>query len=105
MDAWEDTWFWIIFGTLGQAMFFARFLVQWIASERAGYSYVPVAFWYLSLIGAGMMFVYALHREEPIFLLGQAVGWFVYARNLILLRREGATATASSTGQGPPAAA
>ena len=91
MDAWNDSWFWITFGTIGQTMFFARFLVQWLASERAGRSHVPVAFWWLSLIGAGMMFVYAIHRKEPIFLVGQAVGWFVYSRNLILLRRSGAT--------------
>ncbi len=102
MDAWNDSWFWIVFGTLGQAMFFARFLLQWIASERAGRSYVPVAFWYLSLVGAGMMAVYAVHREEPIFLIGQAVGWVVYARNLVLLRRQGGGATPSSAGLAPP---
>ncbi len=89
MEAWNDSWFWIVFGTVGQSMFFARFLVQWVASERAGRSHVPVAFWWLSLIGAAMMFVYAIHRKEPIFLIGQAVGWFVYSRNLILLRRTG----------------
>ena len=105
MDAWDDTWFWIVFGTVGQTAFFARFLVQWIASERAGRSYVPVAFWYLSLIGAGMMFVYAVHREEPIFLIGQGVGWFVYTRNLVLLRRSGASMALFSEGQQPPGAA
>ncbi|MAE93357.1 MAG: lipid A biosynthesis [Deltaproteobacteria bacterium] len=102
MEGWNDSWFWLVFGGVGQAMFFARFLVQWVASERAGRSYVPVAFWYLSLVGAGMMLVYAVHREEPIFLVGQAVGWFVYARNLVLLRREGAPGTLSSANQAPP---
>lgn len=102
MEGWNDSLFWIVFGGVAQAMFFARFLVQWVASERAGRSYIPVAFWYLSLVGAGMMLVYAVHREEPIFLLGQGVGWFVYARNLVLLRREGASATPSSPSQAPP---
>ena len=101
MDAWNDSWFWIAFGTIGQSAFFARFLVQWIVSERTGRSTVPVAFWYLSLIGAGMMFVYALHRQEPIFLVGQAVGWFVYARNLVLLRRNGASLHPLSPGEPP----
>ncbi|MCP5056495.1 MAG: hypothetical protein GY937_07170 [bacterium] len=98
MGTWDDSWFWIVFGAVGQAMFFARFLVQWVASERAGRSYVPVAFWWLSLIGAAMMFTYAVHRQEPIFLVGQAVGWFVYSRNLILLRR-----TAAAGGPSQPA--
>ncbi len=105
MDGWNDSWFWIVFGTVAQAMFFARFLVQWLASERAGVSYVPVAFWYLSLVGAGMMVVYAIHREEPIFLVGQAVGWFVYARNLMLLRRSGMEQTPSAATQAPPGGA
>ena len=64
---------WVLFGLAAQLMFTARFLVQWIASERAGRSYVPVAFWYLSLVGAAMMFFYAIHREEPIFLIGQGL--------------------------------
>ncbi len=87
MDTWNDSVFWTAFGVIGQGTFFARFLVQWIASERAGRSYVPVAFWYLSLLGAGMTAIYAVHRQEPIFLLGQAVGWVVYSRNLILVHR------------------
>jgi lipid-A-disaccharide synthase-like uncharacterized protein len=85
---WTDTQFWILFGLLGQAAFFSRFLVQWIASERQGKSVVPVAFWYLSLVGSATLFVYAIHRQEPIFLVGQTVGNFVYARNLVLIRRE-----------------
>jgi lipid-A-disaccharide synthase-like uncharacterized protein len=85
---WSDSTAWLAFGLTGQAAFFSRFLVQWLASERAGRSVVPVAFWYLSLVGAGILFVYAFHRREPVFLLGQSVGGFVYIRNLALIRRE-----------------
>jgi lipid-A-disaccharide synthase-like uncharacterized protein len=76
---------WLIVGLLGQACFFSRFLVQWIASERMGRSVVPRAFWFLSLAGGAVLTVYAVHRREPVFLLGQLVGLFVYSRNLMLL--------------------
>ena len=60
---WSDTTFWILLGLAGQAAFFSRFLVQWIASERMGKSVVPIAFWYLSLIGSATLFVYAIGRR------------------------------------------
>ena len=77
---------------LGQAIFFSRFLVQWLASERAGRSYVPRAFWWLSLVGSMVLLVYAIHRKDAVIVLGQAFGWMVYARNLVLIQRGGVAA-------------
>ena len=74
-------------GMLGQALFFSRFLVQWIASEKRGRSVVPLSFWYLSIGGGGLLLVYALWRKDPVIVLGQAVGLFVYVRNLMLIHR------------------
>ncbi|MGH7543981.1 MAG: lipid-A-disaccharide synthase N-terminal domain-containing protein [Gemmatimonadota bacterium] len=81
---------WVGIGLAGQACFFSRFLVQWIASERKGRSVVPRAFWYLSISGGLILLSYALWRRDPVFILGQSVGLFVYLRNLVLLRREDA---------------
>lgn len=83
---WSDSIGWLAFGLLGQAAFFSRFLVQWVASERAGRSLVPLAFWYLSLVGSLSLLAYAIHRREPVFALGQSLGSLVYVRNLMLLR-------------------
>ncbi|MFD2175659.1 lipid-A-disaccharide synthase N-terminal domain-containing protein [Rhodobacter lacus] len=77
---------WVIFGFAAQAMFTARFLVQWIASERARDSVMPVAFWYFSLAGGVMLLAYALYRADPVFILGQALGVVIYSRNLWLIR-------------------
>lgn len=82
----EQTW--IAVGLAGQACFFSRFLVQWIASERRGRSVVPRAFWYLSIAGGLTLLCYSLWRRDPVFILGQSMGLFVYLRNLVLLRRE-----------------
>lgn len=79
---------WIGVGLAGQVCFFSRFLVQWIASERRGRSVVPRAFWYLSIAGGLTLLSYSLWRRDPVFILGQSVGLFVYLRNLMLLRRE-----------------
>ena len=73
---------WLALGFLAQALFTARFLVQWIASERAGRSVIPVAFWFFSIGGGLLLLVYALYRRDPVFIAGQAFGVFVYARNL-----------------------
>lgn len=83
---------WMMLGVLGQALFSGRFLVQWLVSERSGRSVLPVAFWYLSLLGGTALFVYAVHRADPIFICGQGVGLLVYARNLYLHLRPGAGA-------------
>ena len=74
-------------GMLGQVLFFSRFLVQWIASEKKGRSTIPLSFWYLSLGGGGLLLFYALWRKDPVITLGQLVGLFVYVRNLMLIHR------------------
>jgi len=76
-----------LFGLAAQAMFMLRFVVQWFASERRKRSYVPVAFWYFSLAGGLMTFAYAFLRQEPVFMLAQALGIAIYTRNLILIYR------------------
>jgi lipid-A-disaccharide synthase-like uncharacterized protein len=78
---------WLVVGFIGQACFFGRFLIQWIASERRKRSVVPVAFWYFSLVGGVILLAYAIHRRDPVFILGQTVGLLVYARNLYLIGR------------------
>lgn len=79
---------WLITGFTGQAMFSARFMVQWLASERMKRSIIPEAFWYLSLAGGLVLLAYAIHRQDPIFILGQSVGCFIYLRNIYFVRRE-----------------
>ena len=69
-------------------MFSARFIVQWIQSERAGKSIVPLAFWYLSLAGSALLLTYSLYKRDLVFILGQSAGFIVYTRNLALLRKE-----------------
>lgn len=78
---------WLIIGFLGQLLFSARFIVQWIASERHRRSIVPLAFWYLSLAGGLTLLAYAIHRRDPVFILGQGCGAMIYLRNLYLIRR------------------
>jgi lipid-A-disaccharide synthase-like uncharacterized protein len=80
---------WLAVGFLGQAMFSARFVVQWVASERRKTSVIPVAFWWLSIAGGVGLLSYALHRGDPVFIAGQAAGLVVYGRNLVLLRGTG----------------
>jgi lipid-A-disaccharide synthase-like uncharacterized protein len=79
---------WVLLGFIAQAFFTARFAVQWIASERAGRSVVPLAFWLLSIGGGVLLLAYALYRKDPVFIAGQAFGVFVYARNLYFVLRE-----------------
>ena len=86
---------WIALGFLGQGLFFMRFVVQWIASERAGKSVVPTAFWVFSIGGGIMLLGYALYRKDPVFIIGQAFGVFVYLRNLQFVLRSGGTAAAA----------
>ena len=77
-----------ILGFLAQGIFFSRFLVQWIASEKKGESHIPLAFWYISIIGAMLMLAYTVLRKEPILALGQTTGLIVYVRNLMLIHRQ-----------------
>ncbi|MEX1663556.1 lipid-A-disaccharide synthase N-terminal domain-containing protein [uncultured Thioclava sp.] len=84
VDSITELW-WVVFGLLAQLMFTGRFIVQWIASERQRDSVVPVAFWYFSLAGGLMLFSYAVYRHDPVFILGQSLGVFIYSRNLWLI--------------------
>ncbi|WP_020159298.1 MULTISPECIES: lipid-A-disaccharide synthase N-terminal domain-containing protein [Methylobacter] len=73
---------WLIIGFLGQGLFSARFVVQWLKSEREKKSVFPVAFWYFSIAGGITLFAYAVHRQDPVFIVGQLTGLFIYLRNL-----------------------
>ena len=88
---WHDTssteLFWLALGFAAQAMFMMRFVIQWLATEKARRSVVPDAFWYWSLAGGFMLFVYSIYRLDPVFMLGQGSGLFIYARNLYFIRR------------------
>lgn len=79
---------WLGIGFSAQALFSARFLVQWIASEKAGRSVVPVAFWFLSLLGGALLLAYAVWRRDPVFIIGQGAGLIIYSRNLYLIHCE-----------------
>ena len=79
---------WVLIGFIAQGLFAMRFLVQWIASERAGRSVIPLAFWIFSIGGGLLLLVYALYRKDPVFIAGQAFGVFVYLRNLYFVLRE-----------------
>ncbi len=79
---------WLIIGFIGQAFFSGRFLVQWIASERARRSVVPAAFWFFSVGGGVTLLFYAIYRQDPVFIFGQAGGLLIYARNLYFIIRE-----------------
>lgn len=78
---------WLAIGFVGQAFFSMRFVVQWIHSERTGQSVIPVAFWYLSLLGGATLLSYAIYRQDPVFIVGQAAGLLIYSRNLYFIRR------------------
>src|ERR1043165_5883685 len=79
---------WVALGFVAQALFATRFLVQWIASERAGRSVIPVTFWVFSIGGGALLLIYALYRRDPVFIAGQGLGLFIYLRNLQFVRRE-----------------
>jgi len=76
---------WLILGFVAQIIFGARFFVQWLVSEKQHKSVIPIGFWYLSVIGSLMLLIYAIHRRDPVFILGQATGLFIYIRNLMLI--------------------
>jgi len=79
---------WLLVGFGGQALFMMRFLVQWIASEKAGKSVMPEIFWYFSIGGGLVLLAYAVHKQDPVFIFGQALGTFIYLRNIYFVRRE-----------------
>ena len=99
--AWE-MW-WLLVGLVAQAAFFTRWIIQWIASERRGESVVPTVFWWCSLVGATMLLIYFVGRREPVGVLGQAIGWAVYSRNLYLIRaKRQLVASEPAPDQSPP---
>lgn len=84
VDSWRE-FVWVCVGLTGQLLFTARFLVQWITSEKEKRSVIPIAFWYFSLAGGIVLLSYALYRRDPVFVLGQSMGLVIYARNLWLI--------------------
>ena len=101
-----QTWdLWLAFGLLGQLLFGGRFIVQWIASERKKTSHIPVVFWYLSLSGGIVTTIYAIHRRDPVFIIGQGAGLIVYVRNLMLISRGHGDAEPGPTEPTPPVGA
>ena len=86
---------WVLLGYIGQSLFAMRFMVQWVASERVGRSVIPVAFWFFSIGGGVLLLVYALYIRDPVFILGQGFGLFVYLRNLYFVFRERRVAAVS----------
>jgi lipid-A-disaccharide synthase-like uncharacterized protein len=77
---------WLAIGFMGQGLFSARFILQWLVCERARRSIIPMAFWYFSLAGGATLFCYALYKQDPVFIVGQGMGLIVYLRNLWLIR-------------------
>jgi lipid-A-disaccharide synthase-like uncharacterized protein len=88
LDVFHNMDWWVLVGFTAQILFGARFFVQWVASERAGKSVMPVTFWLFSISGGLLLFIYALYRKDPVFIAGQGFGIFVYLRNLHFIMRE-----------------
>jgi lipid-A-disaccharide synthase-like uncharacterized protein len=88
--------YWLVLGFSAQVLFSARFFVQWLVSERAGRSVIPVTFWFLSIAGSCLLLIYAIHRLDPVFIVGQSTGTLIYARNLFLIYREKKTLHANA---------
>lgn len=80
--------FFMALGLLGQGMFSMRFIVQWIASEKAGKSVIPFSFWLFSFGGSLLLLIYAIYKKDPVFILGQSPNIFIYSRNIWLIRKE-----------------
>jgi lipid-A-disaccharide synthase-like uncharacterized protein len=87
---------WLAFGLIGQVVFGARFVVQWIASERKRESHIPLTFWYLSIAGGIITTAYAIHKHDAVFIVGQGAGLVVYVRNLMLIYRAQRTTTTTT---------
>jgi lipid-A-disaccharide synthase-like uncharacterized protein len=84
----NSEYIWLAIGLIGQGIFSARFIVQWLVSEKVKKSVIPVAFWYLSLFGGITLLLYSIYKRDPVFIIGQASGVFIYSRNLFLIQRE-----------------
>lgn len=98
-----DPYFWMAVGFAGQGLFTARFLVQWLASERSGEVVVPTSFWWMSILGAAALLAYAISRRDPVVIVGQATGFVVYARNLMLGKGVRKRPEGAATAPTPPA--
>lgn len=79
---------WLILGFTAQALFTMRFLIQWVVTEKKRKSHVPISFWYFSILGGLLLLVYAIHRKDPVFILGQSTGVFIYSRNLYFIHKK-----------------
>jgi lipid-A-disaccharide synthase-like uncharacterized protein len=93
MAAHAIAWFtldhdWLVIGLVGQGLFAWRFIVQWLKSEMEGRSVIPLTFWYFSVVGGVVLLAYAIYKRDPVFIIGQGSGLFVYGRNLYLIFRE-----------------
>lgn len=86
---------WIIVGFVGQSLFFMRFFLQWLASEKAGVSIIPHSFWYFSIGGGLTLCAYAIYRQDPVFILGQSTGLLIYLRNIYFIRKDKTPSEAS----------
>ena len=80
--------FWLIFGFIGQALFFMRFVIQWIASEKRKESVIPVAFWYFSLGGSAVLLAYAFRQMDPVFIAAYLLNPIIYFRNLYFIYKK-----------------
>lgn len=92
--------FWLAVGFTGQAMFSMRFLVQWLSTEKQRKSVIPIAFWYFSILGGATLLAYALHRADPVFIVGQGAGLLIYSRNLYFVLKE--RKSSRESGENPP---
>jgi len=95
---------WLGIGFSAQLMFSMRFIMQWIASEKARRSIVPEVFWYFSFVGGFMLFIYAVHRMDPVFMLGQGMGLIIYSRNIYFIRTHKKQHPELSSEESPPKA-
>ena len=80
---------WLVVGFIGQTVFASRFLIQWVVSERASKSIIPNIFWWISLAGSMILLSYAIHKVDPVFIVGQSCGFLIYSRNIYLIKKEG----------------
>jgi lipid-A-disaccharide synthase-like uncharacterized protein len=92
---------WIVFGFAGQIMFSLRFITQWLASEKAKQTVIPLSFWVYSIVGSAVLSAYAIHRKDPVFLLGQLPSVFIYFRNIMINRKAAASVSNKDTAISP----
>lgn len=83
-----DIDYWVLVGLFGQFVFFLRFVVQWIVSEKKGESVIPIAFWYLGIAGTIIVLIYAIHIQDPVFIIGYFLAFFIYIRNIMLIKKK-----------------